>query len=303
MKSVCIKTNNTIFLDSLFDSLKDFSLENTCFSCNEFKCYKNIIIHYSGKNIESFLLELSSVLSYLIIDIYEEKLLKTLIYSNYFYFSSLERKQILDTCFELLADQEENYSITDRHNVLLELFYIYLLENKNMVLDGVINFRLKDYFKILDFTVDLAVNKFIVEREYVEFISLLKLYISSQDNASETVHLVYNDSNSILLDENKNLINVQDFILNAKYLSDISFSSNDYILNTLLTILPEKIYIHLINDSIDEFINTLMLIFENRIQICNNCSICKIYKTSNNLRQLGRVKSVSFCLFLIKYTS
>jgi len=52
-------------------------------------------------------------------------------------------------------------------------------------------------------------------------------------------------------------------------LSDISFSNNDYILNTLLSILPSKIIIHLQNNYIDEFINTLALIFENKVEIKN----------------------------------
>ena len=64
----------------------------------------------------------------------------------------------------------------------------------------------------------------------------------------------------------------------AKYLSDITFSSNDYTLNVLLSLLPKKIYIHLIDDKIDEFITTLILIFENRIDLCTECPICKIYK-------------------------
>ncbi len=33
-----------------------------------------------------------------------------------------------------------------------------------------------------------------------------------------------------------------DSILNAKYLSDITFSSNDFALNSLLSLLPEKLY-------------------------------------------------------------
>jgi len=54
-------------------------------------------------------------------------------------------------------------------------------------------------------------------------------------------------------------------------LSDISFSSNDYTLNSLLTLLPRRIYIHIIDGIEDEFINTLKLIFDNRVCICNDC--------------------------------
>ena len=66
-------------------------------------------------------------------------------------------------------------------------------------------------------------------------------------------------------------------VLNAKYISDISFSSNDYALNNLLTLLPQKIYIHLANSYEDEFINTLKLIFNDRIFICKDCDICRLY--------------------------
>ncbi len=50
------------------------------------------------------------------------------------------------------------------------------------------------------------------------------------------------------------------------------------VLNTLLNILPKKIYIHLIDKEVDEFITTLQLIFENRVQICKDCDICRIYR-------------------------
>lgn len=83
---------------------------------------------------------------------------------------------------------------------------------------------------------------------------------------------------SILLDENKNVIKIDDHIFDAKYLSDISFSSNDYALNTLLTLVPNKIHIHLLENTPDDFINTLKLVFENRIELCMNCKLCNLYK-------------------------
>ena len=66
--------------------------------------------------------------------------------------------------------------------------------------------------------------------------------------------------------------------MNAKYLSDISFSSNDYALNALLNLTPKKLIIHVMDGTSDEFINTLKLIFENRYEVCNSCELCKLYK-------------------------
>ena len=113
---------------------------------------------------------------------------------------------------------------------------------------------------------------------------MLKLYIESKDAICPIVHLIYSNGESILLDQEKNIINLEDNIFNAKYLSDISFSSNDYALNSLLTLLPEKIEIHLIGYE-DEFIDTLKLIFGTRIYICTDCNLCRTYRILNNAQK------------------
>ena len=154
-----------------------------------------------------------------------------------------------------------------------------------MILDGFVLFRLYDYIKFMDSLVDTAVNRFLIEKEYLEFVNILKLYINSSVPTKELVHLVYNGSFATLIDEDKNIISTEDEIFKARYLSDISFSENDYALNTLLNILPRKIIIHLTEGYIDEFINTIKLIFENRVSICTDCSICNLYSRTNSLKK------------------
>lgn len=277
MKSLCIKTNSSNLLDYLLNELKHIHLKDICFSENEFKLYKNIIIHYSGKDTPLFLSKISSILCFLVIDEVEETLLRRLIIQNYFYFESTERDKILEICFDLMTDDFTKI-FDKKFKLLYNVFYDFLSKNKSIILNGFMNFRLKKYMSFLDEIVNEAVNCFVVEKEYLEFISLLKLYINSQTCTCELVHIVFSNTESMLLDENKNLIMVTDEIFKAKYLSDITFSSNDYILNSLLTLLPKNIYIHLIDNDKDEFIHTLQLVFENRIHLCTDCNICHLYK-------------------------
>lgn len=279
MKSICIKTNNENLLDYLLNELDYIEVKPVAISKNQFKNYKNIIIHYSGNDNKKFVHEVSCILSCLVIDELEESFLKMILLKNYFYFNSTEMKHILELCYEIFSDDFNTY-FDKKHNLLIDSFENYLITNKSIILTGFINFRIKNYMTILEDVVDEAVNSFVVEKEYLEFISLLKMYVNSQNSNCDVVHLIYNNNNSTLLDKDKNQINVSDDIFKAKYLSDISFSSNDYALNTLLTLVPEKIYIHLIDNCIDEFIHTISLIFENRIEICTDCSICKIYKNN-----------------------
>lgn len=281
MKSLCIKTNNSKILDYLLNELKYTDIKNICFSKNQFKNYKNVIIHYLSNDYSYFFSKISTLLTFLIIDEFEDLLMKRNIHKNYFYFDSLEKNKILKNCYNLLSD--EYYKWFDKKfEVLYNSIYEFITNHKVLLLDGFINFRLQKYNTILDDIVSEAVNNYIIEKEYMEFISLLKLYINSQSHHCNIVHLIYKTSESILLDENKDLILNSDDVFNAKYLSDISFSSNDYTLNSLLTLLPKKIYIHLIDNTLDEFINTLQLIFENRISICLNCDICKLYRYNKN---------------------
>ena len=277
MKSICIKTNNKQILDYLLNELEYVEEKPIIVSTNQFKYYKNIILHYKGKNYDKFVHEISCILSCLVIDELEESFLKRIIVKNYFYFNKEERKKILEICFDLFTE-DFNDRFDKKYNLLVSNFYEYLLNNKSIVLDGFINFRIKNYLDVLEDTVDEATNTFVIEKEYYEFISLLKMYINSQPPKCDVIHLVYNNQNSILLDEDKNIIDTKSIIFRAKYLSDISFSSNDYALNGLLTIIPKKIYVHLIDNYSDEFINTIKLIFDGRVEFCNGCDICKLYK-------------------------
>lgn len=277
MKTLCIKVNNKKIINYLLDSYTHINLEYVYISNNNFKNYENIIVHYTGESYKKFYEIFCQILTDCILVFYEEKILKNLINYNYFYFNDIEKRQILNICNHSLESIEDDTSFLCEDSIYNSI-YDYVKENKSIVLDGFVTFRLKKYIQILDNLVDISVNKFLIEREYTEFIQILKLYVSSTISKINTVHLIYTKTDTILIDEDKNILSTDDNLLKAKYLSDITFSSNDYALNTLLNLIPQKIIIHLVDNYSDEFINTLKLIFEDRVSICTDCNICKLYK-------------------------
>ena len=276
MKSIALKSNNSHVLEYLQQELENLNMDNIYYSKKKFKHYNNIIIHYTGNNDELFITKLSSLFSLLIVYELEDSILNQIIYKNYFYFSISERKIILNNCFNIMVDSKEY--LKQKFNILQVSFKNILTENKNIFLNGYLNFRFSKYHNFLNSIVDEAVNTFIIEKEYKEFISLIKLYVNSQKSKINIVHVIYSKNYTLILDENKEIISHSKNNFNAKFLSDISFSTNDYTLNTLLDLIPEKIYIHLIDNVIDEFVNTLNLIFEKRIINCTDCNICNLYK-------------------------
>ena len=109
MKSICIKTNDTHLLNYLLNEFDYIEIDKVCISTNQFKNYKNIIIHYTGNDVSAFIHEISCILSCFVIDEIEESILKRLILKNYFYFEPLERKEILDVCYDIFADEFNEY--------------------------------------------------------------------------------------------------------------------------------------------------------------------------------------------------
>lgn len=283
MKSYCIKTNNEKIIHYLLDKIEKINFEYIYYCNKEFKIYKNVMIHYVGENIVGFICFVAELISNTIIEFYEEKIITRIINSNYFYFDDYEKKIILENCKEFCRLESE-----EKKEILYQAVEKYIKENKSIILDGIINFRIQEYIKVLDNIVDMAVNQYIIEKEYTEFINLLRTYVNTNDLGVNLLHLIYTNGESILLDEKKNIVPLSENIFNAKYLSDITFSSNDYALNTLLTKLPRKIEIHIIDEE-DEFINTLKLIFEDRIYICKDCNICKTYKMIRNAKEVTKI--------------
>lgn len=291
MVSFCIKTNNEQIQNYLMDNIALINLSDIIFVKKCFSKYTNIIVHYVGTDTNLFYEYFADILTGCIINNFEYKIVHKLLEFNYFYFDDMDLSKIETNCTEILnslsnttAIDVSSYlpiEILDRENCVFESVCDYIKNHKSMVLDGFVRFRLFQYINILDSFVDFCVNQFILNREYTEFIDLLKLYINSKETKTKLVHLIYVNDESILLDENKNIISLSHSNLDTHYLSDISFSSNDYALNTLLSLLPEKIIIHLVSPE-NEFINTLRLIFDGKVVICSDCNICRTYKILSN---------------------
>ena len=279
MKSFCIKTNNREIIDYLLNKFDKIDFANISYIDRKFKIYMNFIVHYTGEEIENFYKILCNIITETILEFYEINIIRRILSFNYFYFDEIERRKIGEICIESL----KNNKLKNRNKTLYSKVKKYVEKNKSMILDGFVTFRIKEYIEKIDELVDEGVNKYIIEKEYAEFISLLKMYVNSKDPETEEIHLIYTNGESILLDKNKDIITISNNNFNAKYLSDITFSSNDFALNALLSLLPKKINIHLITKK-DEFIDTLCLIFENRVYMCTDCNICRTYKIINSAK-------------------
>ena len=281
MKSLAIKTSNENFAQYFKNEILSTPFNNVYYTTKYFKKHVNFIIHYLGNDVSSFYDFVCNMLTNFVIEKYEIKILKRLFNLYYFYFDDIEKNRILNVCSEII--QNKDYNEYDyRYEQIYIALYDYISNNKNIYIDGFINFRLISYYQSLTDLLDMGVKKYLIDKEYREFISILKVYISLNDCCSNIVHAIYNKNNIILLDENLTKIDVTKHVKINDSLSDISFSQNDYILNTLLSLIPKRIIVHSYDNSNNEFINTLKMIFEKRLEFCDDCNICNLFSTTKN---------------------
>ncbi len=110
-----------------------------------------------------------------------------------------------------------------------------------MILEGFVNFRLKEYIKDLEEIVDKAVDDFLMEREYREFIRLLRYFVDIQEPKFNTIHVIagYDDKYILLNEEKREITNecIQEFMND---ISNEEINYDDLLVSSLITMAPGK---------------------------------------------------------------
>ncbi|KUO76054.1 MAG: hypothetical protein APF77_09590 [Clostridia bacterium BRH_c25] len=232
------------------------------------------------RSYEEFKYILSKALTEVIIGHYEMRLLRKITKANFFYLSDRERASVMDNACKLLNDEKMMqsggfYKATRRSRILRSILE-YLEAENEFNIDGFVNFRLNLYINELNETIERALEIFVAEREYNEFIKLLRYFVEIQECKIEAVHLFQSkDGRYLLYDENKNRISSEYFDELRSEILDETINYDDLLISTMITISPKRITIHDIEAFKNkELIQTIMNVFTERITICSNCDMC-----------------------------
>lgn len=217
------------------------------------------------------------------IQLYEEPhLIRKIIEQEYYYFDIRERIEIERNTLQILNEEGKlldfNENIT-RKNKIISSIIAYLNNDFQLNLKGFLTFRLKDYSLELEETVEKAVEDFLLDKEYNEFIKLLKYFVDIQDSKIETIHIILEADGKYTLYDNNNSLIDNDYIKDiASEISENNFLTyDDLLISSLITIAPKFVYIHQSNTiKRSDVIKTITKVFANRVKICNGCDWCKV---------------------------
>jgi putative sporulation protein YtxC len=224
-----------------------------------------------------------------ILDEMEQKLLRDIITGHYRYEDEVDVSSIEQYCRQVL-DQPEAADLPRsrqrrQHKIADSLFH-YLEQHSEMNLIGFIRFRLTDYMNELREVAEYAIDEFIMDQQYQEFISLLKYFVYIQETKIPVAHLMHRGGNEFTLyNEQMNPIDTEQFDGFTLELLDKEINFEDMIVSTLISVSPQKIVIHT-RDPEEQVIKTIMQIFENRAMICTYCKLCGTVLGGKNKDQL-----------------
>lgn len=204
-----------------------------------------------------------------IVEQYGNKLISRLINQNYCYFNLPDKKSIFNKALDYA------YKEASCNTLVSAKLKEYLSTTDSVMIDGFVNFRLRDYQSELEDLIDKAVSDFMIEKEYKEFIALLKYFVEIQNPKFNVINIVpYSGGYSVYneIKDNITAVCVQDFIKEEE--AD-KINSDDLLISVLITIAPRKIYLHK-SERIEnaELLSTITQVFHKRTIFCDGCEFC-----------------------------
>lgn len=157
------------------------------------------------------------------------------------------------------------------HNILE-----HLDTDNTLNLDGLVNFSLREYLREIRFAVDLAYEDLKSEKQYNDFIRLLKYFVETQPPKAVEVNIYLAENGAFHLWDEKGHVIEQDLI--DLYLEDILTNDNnldDILISILITVAPRRIIFHSLGAVPDtEPARIIKRVFKERIMVCPGCDRC-----------------------------
>lgn len=224
--------------------------------------------------------EMAEVIAALLVDTAEELLIKQMIRKEYRYEQD-ELGRIWDYCKTMLGgepgdEQAAQEAKRRRTGKIAAEIDSYLQEHTELIWEGMLRFRLKSYIEELRDIVAFAVDEYVMDRQYREFISLLQYFVYIQEAKVPAVHLVHKKGNEFeLLDDQMNQLETdQEEAMVTVEMLDSDMNFEDMIVSTLISVSPKHIFIHT-RDPEQQAIRTISQIFEDRVELCECCRYCQ----------------------------
>lgn len=249
---------------------------------------------YSDKFNNKFNLYISNILYDIVVDEFGKNDILKFLSDTYFFLKADEITKLKKISIESLKSNskiidEDSIYCLNKKNAIVNKICDCIEENKWINIKGFITFRMKEFREDLESIIDKVVEKYMVEREYDEFIKLLKYFVEIQDSKIDEVNIIVKKNGEYEIKDKLGKDILKDFFSELKDIENIGSSNiEDVIISGLITNSPNKIIIHCVENSNNkELIDTIKNVFTSRVEICSKCEMCKKQKIKVKTNKSG----------------
>lgn len=241
----------------------------------------------TDQTINIFNLYVASIIYKVIIDEFNKKYMDNFLNDIYFFLKDDEIYEIKKLSKDVLlgeksiVDEKDIYCI-NRRNSIIQKIVECMEENKEININGFLTFRMKEICNDIESIIDKVIEKYMVDKEYKEFIKLLKYFVEIQESKINEVNIIVKNNGSYLVKDENDFDIMEELtsdLFDARYIGTVSME--DMIISGLITNAPKKIVIHCIeNCKNKEFMETIQNVFLDRVIICDDCKFCNKIRSS-----------------------
>lgn len=223
---------------------------------------------------------IASELSDLILKNYQFHMIKKELANKDIYFKDADIYNICNKSLYYIEKEYKDYNLIkprlSKRSKINKLLLDYLSQNNCINIEGFINFRLKFLRRFIKNTVDDIIQEFILEKEFEDFINMLKYFMEIQTPKFEIVNIFFVKNGYLLYDNNMKIIDNNYLKQIADEMEYNEMGYDDLLISSLITIAPKKVIVHLGNRKEDDVIQIIKSLFDDNVLICEGCNLCRI---------------------------
>lgn len=165
----------------------------------------------------------------------------------------------------------------ERTNFIENKLYTFLSDSEVISIDGFVNFRLKEYKEKLYKTAEESAEVYLAEKEYEEFITLLKYFVCMQKPTEPVLHVILKENGDFFLLNGEMEDVTRQHVAAFSAEETAPLSSDDLLVSLLITLAPYELILHAIQNFRNEKVpETIFKVFGSRVKLCEMCPLCKI---------------------------
>lgn len=170
--------------------------------------------------------------------------------------------------------QVQGYTVNRKTSLVTQILSC-LDQSSVFDIEGFLRFRAKEYKGEVNKAVEYALDEFVIETEYTEFILLLKSFVDSQKPQLEYLHVGMTPYGKFHLYNNEGVKVTHQFLEDYQLDNVHELGYEDLLVSALISVAPRQVMLHIRYEGYKDTLKTIRSVFGDRVIDCPGCALCE----------------------------